>query len=167
MKTYGIREAKADDCELIRSLAAKVWNPTYKGIHSQEQLDYMFENSYALHALKKQMEEGQVFYIGYEYSGIPIGYFSIEQKEKDLFYLNKLYILPGFQGKGAGKFLFQSAIDVIKKEHPEPCLLELNVNRRNKAVDFYESLGMRKYCEKDESIGNGYITNSYYMRMGI
>lgn len=168
MKKFSLRKVTSspEDCLLINQLATQVWNPTYKDIHSQEQLDYMFEQMYSLDSLSKQIENGHTFFIGYE-ENKPVGYVSVEQKEDDLFYLQKLYILPAYQGTGAGKFLFQSAVNYIKDIHPGKCILELNVNRQNPAIRFYEHMGMKKFRESDDPIGNGYMMNSLYMRMEI
>ena len=166
MKTFSFHSATLDDCPLIQELAQKVWNHTYAGIHSQEQLDFMFEQMYNTESLHNQMKNGHSFFIGYDQNNA-IGYVSVEQKEKDLFYLQKLYILPEYQGSGAGKFMFLSATEYIKNRHPDPCMLELNVNRENKAIQFYERMGMKKYRESDDIIGNGYVMNSCFMRMDI
>ena len=39
--------------------------------------------------------------------------------------------------------------------------MELNVNRNNKALQFYQHMGMRKLREGDFPIGNGYYMNDY------
>lgn len=64
-------------------------------------------------------------------------------------------------------FLFKEAIKYIKEIHPEPCLMELNVNRNNKALQFYQHMGMRKLREGDFPIGNGYYMNDYIMGLDI
>ena len=113
--------------------------------------------------LKKQMEEeGHVYFIAYK-EGKPCGYVSVQQQEKDIFHLQKIYVLPHFQGSHCGSFLFKEAIKYIKEIHPEPCLMELNVNRNNKALQFYQHMGMRKLREGDFPIGNGYYMNDYIM----
>lgn len=166
MNAFTLRRATVKDCPLINKLASQVWNPTYASIHTQEQLDYMFEQMYHPDNLTKQLEEGHAFFIGYT-DNKPIGYFSIEQKEQDLFYLQKFYILPQSQGTGAGKFLFASALSYIKSIHPLPCTLELTVNRKNKAIAFYEYMRMHKLRESDEPIGNGFVMNCCFMGMTI
>jgi len=166
MKTFSFQPATFDDCHLIQELASKTWNHTYAGIHSQEQLDFMFEQMYSLESLQNQMKNGHNFFIGYDEKDA-IGYVSVEQKEPDLFYLQKLYVLPEYQGTGAGKFMFASAVEYIKIIHPAPCILELNVNRENRAIQFYERMGMKKHRESDDAIGNGYVMNSCFMRMEI
>jgi len=166
MKKFSLCQANFNDHDLIITLAEKIWNETYSGIHSPEQLNYMFEQMYSSESLQQQMKEGHIFFIGYD-AEKPVGYVSIEQKDDNLFCLQKLYILPEYQGTGAGKFLFTSAIDYIKSIHPTRCTLELNVNRKNRAIRFYEHMGMKKYRESDDPIGNGYVMNSCFMRMDI
>lgn len=45
--------------------------------------------------------------------------------------------------------------------------MELNVNRNNKALQFYEYMGMRKLRKGDFPIGNGYYMNDYIMGLDI
>ena len=45
--------------------------------------------------------------------------------------------------------------------------MELNVNRNNKALKFYEHMGMRIVRERDFPIGNGYYMNDYIMELEI
>ena len=48
-----------------------------------------------------------------------------------------------------------------------PCMMELNVNRRNRALHFYERMGMRRLREGDFPIGDGYYMNDYIMGLEI
>ena len=41
--------------------------------------------------------------------------------------------------------------------------LQLNVNRNNKAKEFYERQGFAVIKEEDIDIGNGYLMNDYVM----
>ena len=167
-----VRTATLDDCQLIHELASIIFPETYKEILSPEQLDYMMDWMYSLENLHKQMtEEGHVYQIGYQ-DDRPIGYVSVQPQGKneegvDTFHLQKIYVLPSEQGTGAGKFLFEQAVRYIKEVHPGPCLMELNVNRYNKAVTFYEHLGMRKLRQGDFHIGHGYYMNDYIMGLDL
>ncbi len=163
---FTIRQAQADDCLLINQLAANVFPATYKDILSQEQLEYMFDWMYAPQNIRKQMEEGHVYFIAYEECE-PCGYLSVQQEEENLFHLQKIYVLPAFQKAYAGNYLFHEAIKYIKKVHPAPCRMELNVNRNNKAVGFYERMGMKIAREGDFHIGNGYYMNDYIMAIEL
>ena len=164
---FTIRKATTDDCGLINQMAGKVFPATYKEILSPEQLDYMMDWMYSPENIRKQMEEeGHVYFIAYEECE-PCGYVSVQQHEENVFHLQKIYVLPYFQGAHCGSFLFREAIKYIKEVHPEPCLMELNVNRDNKALLFYERMGMRKLREGDFPIGNGYYMNDYIMGLDI
>lgn len=164
---FTIRKATMDDIPLINKMAQVVFPDTYSEILSPEQLDYMMEWMYAPASLRKQMsEEGHIYYIAYK-EDEPAGYVSIQPEGEHVFHLQKIYVLPRFQGCRLGKSLFDQAIGAIKEIHPEPCEMRLNVNRNNKALRFYEHMGMRKIDEGDFPIGNGYYMNDYIMGMGI
>lgn len=164
---FTIRRATIADCELINKLANEVFPATYKEILSPEQLDYMMGWMYAPENIRKQMEEeGHVYFIAYEECEAA-GYVSVQQQDENVFHLQKIYALPRFQGAGLGSKLFDQAVKYIKEVHPSPCLMELNVNRNNKALRFYERKGMKKVREGDFPIGNGYYMNDYIMGLEI
>lgn len=162
-----IRQAEQNDCQLIHQMAQVVFPVTYRAILSPEQIEYMMEWMYSVANIRKQMqEEGHVYFIAFK-EDKPCGYLSVEQQEADLFHLQKIYVLPEFQGCHVGNFLFWEALEYIKKVHPSPCLMELNVNRDNQAVGFYKRMGMRILRQGDFEIGNGYYMNDYIMGIDV
>lgn len=163
---FEIRKATKDDCPQIRQLAEQIFPATYKEIISQEQIDFMMDWMYSISNLNKQMDDGHIYFLAYRETA-PVGYVSVEQQDKDLFHLQKIYVLGSEQGTGCGKFLFTEAVKYIKTVHPAPCTMELNVNRENRAIRFYEHMGMHKARQGDFSIGNGYFMNDYIMSMGL
>ncbi|WP_300729909.1 GNAT family N-acetyltransferase [uncultured Bacteroides sp.] len=164
---FMIKKADIADIPVINKLAWATFPETYKDIISKEQIDYMMDWMYSPENLRKQMEEeGHIYYIAYEECEAA-GYVSIQQEDKDVFCLQKIYVLPYYQKYHLGKELFKQAIKGIKEIHPEPCLMELHVNRNNKAIGFYEHMGMRKLREGDFEIGNGYYMNDYIMGLDI
>ncbi|MBO5250979.1 MAG: GNAT family N-acetyltransferase [Bacteroidaceae bacterium] len=164
---FKIRKATLVDIHVIRRLASIVFPATYKEILSPEQLNYMMDWMYSAESLQKQMtEEGHIYYLAFK-DGKPAGYFSIQPEGEHVFHLQKIYVLPFFQGMKLGKFLFEQAIKAIKELHPEPCQMRLNVNRQNKALGFYQKMGMTKVDEGDFPIGNGYFMNDYIMGLDI
>lgn len=107
---FTIRKATSDDCKLINELANQVFPATYKEILSTEQLDYMMEWMYAPENIRKQMEEeGHVYFIAYQ-GDEPCGYVSVQPQDADVFHLQKIYVLPGFQGAHLGSKLFDHAV---------------------------------------------------------
>ena len=164
---FEIRKATLADIPLINQLAWIVFPHTYKDILSPEQINYMMEWMYSPINLKKQMtEDGHIYYLAFR-GDEPAGYLSIQPESEHIYHLQKIYVLPNYQGMKLGKMLFQQAIDGIKELHPAPCQMRLNVNRQNKAIDFYRNMGMYKMAEGDFHIGNGYYMNDYIMALDI
>lgn len=161
-----IRQATADDCQLIHDLAWRIFPHTYRDILTPEQNNYMMEWMYSLSSLHQQMGEGHVYFIAYE-EDTPVGYMSVQQEAGDLYHLQKIYVLPDKQGLHYGEQLFQHAVAYIRRVHEGPCRLELNVNRNNRAVTFYERMGMHKDRSGDFPIGHGFYMNDYIMAMTI
>ena len=160
--SYSIRRATEADIKTIHHLAEATWAPTYSSILSQEQVDYMFEVIYAEDELAKQMQEGQTFLLMFE-EGEPVGFaaYSIKDEATGIYKLNKIYLLPGEQGKGYGKTLLSAVENETKQIGAK--ILDLNVNRYNKAKQFYERSGYHVHQEEDIPIGP-YWMNDYVMR---
>ena len=137
-----LRQAAKDDITLIHELACQAFPATYRDLLSREQIDFMMDWMYSPANLEKQMEEGHVYFIA-SHEGKDCGYLSVQPEGPGVFHLQKIYVLPGFQGLHIGSFLFRHAISYIRSIHPEPCLMRLNVNRDNtRAVEFYQRMGM-------------------------
>lgn len=163
---FTIRRAVEDNIELIRCLADQAFRATYREILSPGQMDYMFGWMYSPETLRHEMQRGFGWFVA-ERGGEPCGYLSVRQETADLFHLEKIYLLPRFQGLGGGEALFRHAVAYIRSVHPAPCLMELNVNRHNGALHFYERMGMRKLREGDFPIGGGYFMNDYIMGLEV
>ncbi|HLF47305.1 MAG TPA: GNAT family N-acetyltransferase [Chitinophagaceae bacterium] len=160
-KVLEIRKATLADIPLIRELTFSVWPQTYASIISREQITYMLDKMYSETSLTKQMmDEGCTFLIVYENSH-PVGFASYGEEEAGIWKLHKLYILQNQQGKGTGSFVIDYIINAIKLLKANA--LQLQVNRINKAKDFYEKLGFTIIKNADFDIGKGYFMNDYVM----
>lgn len=160
------RKATTDDIGTIRAIAQNTWFETYKDILSSEQADYMFEMMYSVESLKNQMiNKGHQFYLAFNQDK-PVGYLSIVLEEDLLFHIQKIYVLPGIQKSGLGKYLLDKAFEHAgNASEDKNYSVVLNVNRYNKAVTFYQKMGMYISQEGDFDIGNGYFMNDYIMRI--
>lgn len=164
---FHLRKATLEDIPLIHQMAQEVFPATYREILSPEQLTYMMEWMYAPDSLRRQLEEeSHIYYLALS-GDEPAGYVSIQPEGEHLFHLQKIYVLPRFQRQHLGQLLFEQAIRAIKELHPAPCQMHLNVNRYNKALQFYERMGMKKVSEGDFPIGGGFYMNDYIMGMDI
>jgi RsiW-degrading membrane proteinase PrsW (M82 family)/ribosomal protein S18 acetylase RimI-like enzyme len=155
-----LRRAYASDVPLIRNLSQRIWPQTYSTIISPQQLDYMMNLMYSENALLGQMKENHEFIIVHDHQDA-VGFASFSMIEPGVYKLHKIYLLPETQGKGMGKFVIDQLIKAIKSRGGNK--LRLNVNRNNKAKDFYEKIGFKILHEEDIDIGSGYFMNDYVM----
>lgn len=162
-----IRVATTSDIPLIRKMAEQVFPETYRHIITPEQCDYMMDMMYSEASLLRQMTvEGHIYQL-LSADGSPAGYVSVQPIEADLYELQKIYVLPQFQGRHFGRTLLNAAVSLVKRLHSGRCRLFLHVNRYNKAKTFYEHLGFKVTRQGDYDIGNGYFMNDYIMEKEI
>ncbi len=161
-----IRFAGIDDINSIGFLAEQIWPNAYKDILSKQQLNYMLNLFYSPSSLKNQMLKEKHIFILIEDEETPIGFASYSvTKEMHVFKLHKIYVLPNQQGKGLGKTIVDFIVNEIKQKNAR--VLQLNVNRNNKAKSFYERLGFNVIKEEDIDIGEGYFMNDYVMEKPV
>ena len=160
---YSIRTATLNDVETIRQIADKTWWDAYSPILEKEQIAFMLGELYSVKKITSQLKDNAQFYLILEEEGKPVAFASYSPREEDpeIYKLHKLYCLPETQGKGYGKILInavaQKTLDAGKH------ILDLNVNRYNKAKFFYEKMGFSVAYEEDIPIGP-YWMNDYVMR---
>ncbi|MBB2150066.1 GNAT family N-acetyltransferase [Pedobacter gandavensis] len=161
-----LRRGKEKDLSSIQEIAKITWGPTYSGIISAEQIDYMLEKMYNKGVLLDQLLEGYVFLIA-EVEGKDVGFASYSKLENsdDAYKLHKLYVLPEVHGKGVGKLLINEVFDKVKEAGGKS--LELNVNRENKSTEFYKNAGFKIKETVNLEIGNGFFMNDYVMEKTI
>ena len=156
-----IQAANTLSIPVIKELAYIIWPPTYSPILPAGQLEYMLDLIYSEASLQKQMERGHQFILIYNDTDA-IGFASYSPKENTSIYkLHKLYINQNQQGKGIGKIAIDYICNDIKNK--DAVSLELNVNRHNKALHFYQKLGFKIIGKEDIDIGNGYFMNDFVL----
>ncbi|HXO74024.1 MAG TPA: GNAT family N-acetyltransferase [Puia sp.] len=166
-ETLSIRPGELEDINTIGFLAQQIWPETYGAILPAEQLQYMLNLFYSPASLRRQMvEEQHQFLIVEQDEEEAIGFASWSvAAEPGVYKLHKLYVLPGQQGKGLGRALLQYIFEAIQPEGAT--ILRLNVNRYNKARQFYEKMGFTVVKEEDVAIGNNYFMNDYVMEIRV
>ena len=141
MNNLSIKLASIEDIPAIVKIAYDTWFVTYQDVISQAQIEYMFGEMYTPESIYKQMDfYKHAFLILYQ-ADRPIGFASYGKLEEPIntFKLHKLYLLPSQQNKGFGRIL----LNEVEKKAADLAAnhLQLNVNRKNPALSFYEKLG--------------------------
>jgi ribosomal protein S18 acetylase RimI-like enzyme len=161
-----IRRLEIDELGIVTDLAHHIWPPTFKDILTTQQLEYMLNWMYSKETLEDQFVQGNQFYL-MEKGSSPVGFMGIElhYPEKHQVKIHKLYVLPETQGSGAGRKFIEKAKEVALENGLRE--LVLNVNRFNKAVDFYHKMGFKIEKEEDIAIGQGFLMEDYVMSLSL
>lgn len=161
-----LRKAKEEDIAIIQDLADKTWRIAYAEYISPAQLDYMLEKMYNKGELLSQLQQGYTFLIaGEDNKDLGFAGFSPHETKTHTYKLHKLYVLPQAHGKGVGKLLINEVVSIIRLAGAKS--LQLNVNRNNKAINFYKKTGFQIIETVDLDIGNGFYMNDYVMEKPI
>ncbi|WP_262248901.1 GNAT family N-acetyltransferase [Parapedobacter soli] len=160
-----LKAATAADAPAIRQLAHDSWWTTYGGYLDRGQISLMLELIYSEASLLAQFETGQSFTLAMR-GHTPVGFTGFQPKpaEPHTMRIEKLYILPSEQGRGTGKLLINHVAQAaLAGGRPQ---LELNVNRNNPAVTFYQRLGFTVVDTVDTPY-HGYVLNDYVMQKDL
>ncbi len=157
-----VKKVGPEAIPVIQNLANIIWPLTYSELITPQQVDYMMELIYSKPSLQKQIEKGHQFIVAFD-AAKPVAFasYSARQNNASIYKLHKIYILPNQQGKGIGKQL----ISYITKDIAPIKTLQLNVNRHNKALRFYQKMGFKIIAEEDIDIGDGFYMNDYVMEL--
>jgi len=156
-----IVEANLSQIKIISCLAEEIWWPTYKSVIPEKQIEFMLTQMYAETALENQMKEGAKFLL-LSFEEAYQGFASYAQHENGKDYkLQKLYLKTALQGKGFGKRLITEVEKRSKILNAD--YLYLNVNRGNKAHQFYSKMGYEIFDIIDIPYYD-FILNDYIMR---
>ncbi|GAB3701677.1 GNAT family N-acetyltransferase [Spirosoma flavus] len=160
-----ITEVSEADFPIIQDIAKRTWPSTFEAILSPTQISYMLDMMYSLDSLKSQIQDKHhVFLLAKNQpTNEPLGYVSYElnYKEEPLTKVHKIYLLPASQGKGVGRLLLDKVAETALRNGNTR--LGLNVNRFNKAVQFYERMGFSVVGQEDIDIGEGFLMEDFIM----
>ena len=77
----------------------------------------------------------------------PVGYYSFDENEEG-FWLDNLWVLPEYMGRGIGKTLFEHALEGCIRRGVSVLKIEADPN----AQSFYEKMGARKVAEHNTKL---------------
>jgi len=152
------------DIETISYLAHQIWWPTYRNFISAQQITFMLNDMYSPASLQNQMESGHTFkLLNFENKCCGFASYSVTFNPQ-IYKIQKIYLLPNLQGLGIGKIF----IKTLEKELIilGAAIVQLNVNRENKAQFFYLKMGY-KVLETINIPYHNFMLNDFIMQKTI
>lgn len=156
-----IRPVTPPEVPAISALAREIWQATYPGIITQEQIDFMLEQRYGHERLYDDLEDADKWLDQAFQDERRVG-FAFSEIRRGEFKLDKLYIHPDVQRKGVGgQLIAHVAARAAKLGYP--CVV-LAVNKRNeKAINSYMKYGFKVRETIVDDIGRGYVMDDFVM----
>jgi GNAT superfamily N-acetyltransferase len=158
-----IREAVVSDAKDIARVHVAAWKATYRGIVPQPYLDSLDVASRA-EAWKSWLSEGKShIYVAEndsELGGFVGGGALREPLEGFDAEIYAIYLLPSFQGRGAGKLLMQRLAETLRIHGFSQVALWVLVE--NPSCGFYEHLGGQQIAQKQIRIGDADLLEVAY-----
>ncbi len=155
-----IRPITPPEVPAIAALAREIWQASYPGIITQEQIDFMLEQRYGHERLYDDLEDADKWLDQALLGERRVG-FAFSELRKGEFKLDKLYIHPDVQRRGVGGQMIEHvAARARKLGYPA---LVLQVNKRNtKAIASYQKYGFVVRETTVEDLGR-YVMDDFVM----
>jgi diamine N-acetyltransferase len=156
-----IKPVTPPEVPAISALAREIWQATYPGIITQEQIDFMLEQRYGHERLYDDLEDVHKWLDQAFHDGRRVG-FAFSEEYKGEFKLDKLYIHPDVQRRGVGGQLIAHVAERARKLG-YPCVI-LQVNKRNvNAINSYKKYGFTVRTSTVDDIGHGFVMDDFVM----
>ncbi len=155
------------DVDSLVALARQVWQRTYPGIISQEQIDYMLAQRYGRDRLLAELEDPGIWWDKATVDGCLAAFSScIAVAGGNEMKLDKLYVDPLRQHGGIGGRLIE---EVARHARAANCrTLILAVNKRNEAaIAAYRRYGFVVRDSVCVDIGHGFVMDDFIMSRSL
>lgn len=158
--SFSIRRATEDDAVLIADISRQTFYETFAPDNTREDMDKFLNQQFTRGKLILEVgDPGNIFLLAYQGKEVA-GYAKLRDArppqalstEKAL-ELARLYSVGHMIGKGVGKILMQTSIDIAREKGKE--FLWLGVWEKNRrAISFYQQWGFEKFEETDFLLGD-------------
>lgn len=146
---------------VIAALAETIWWHCYPPIIGAAQVHYMLGRGYALPVLSAAYRDGTVFSL-LQVGPRSVGFSAWRVVGREGF-IDKLYLLPAFHGRGLGRWLIDATCRQIAAAGID--VAKLRVNRHNHvAIRAYQRSGFTITATDRLPIGAGFMMDDYLMR---
>lgn len=140
----------------IYAFMAPLWKDTYQTIIPETQIEFLLQKYFSAEGIRHYRDVGYEYYVIESEQGEWAGTLVYQRRQEGI-YIDKLYILPAFRGKGYPAFVFNELQN-------EGEALFLNVNQKNvRAVRCYLKNGFSIAKEERIDLGGGMVNVDYVM----
>ncbi len=165
-----IRYATIADAELIADMSRQTFYESFAWQNTDEDINKFMNEQFTKKALMKEVElNDSTFFLAYD-GEEPVGYARLREGEirpefagKTSIEIARIYALQSSIGKGVGKALMKTCLDVAAEQNKE--VIWLGVwEKNNRAIAFYTKFGFEKFSKHKFLLGNDLQTDWLMMK---
>lgn len=155
-----IRYATKDDAELIADISRQTFYDTFAADNRKEDMDKFLNEQFTRGRLMLEVgARDNTFLLAYDGEAVA-GYVKLRDAKRPAalvftpaLEIARIYTLTPFIGKGVGKLLMQTSLDIARQMGKKVVWLGVwEKNRR--AIDFYTKWGFVKFAETEFLLGD-------------
>ena len=162
-----ISPVTASGVEAVAALARRVWQHTYPGIISQEQIDYMLDQRYRPQLMRDELAMTNVWWDQLAVDGQLAGFISCQlTATAGEMKLDKLYVDPLRQRLGIGTRLTDHVVARARAEACQTLILAVNKNNAQ-AIAAYQKQGFAIRESVRVDIGGGFVMDDFIMAKSL
>lgn len=164
---HRIRRIGYEELPVVEKLARQIWPVVYPRLISAAQIDYMLTVYYATSGMAREMEQRGTWFALIEITDQgPVGYVSVEPHAEGVCFINKLYLLPEWQGYGLGAAALAWTREAARQMGCKR--LQLRVNKANaSAIRAYCRAGFVFVEDICTDIGSGFVMDDYLLECPV
>ena len=154
-----VRRWAPTDVPAVQRITWTTWVATYGSFIPESDLQSFFDEYYCAARLEPYWTDDRACGLLAEVDGEPAGFAkTMLNREDDRFYLNSLYVLPEFQGRGVGSRLLQAAEEFGATLGARQVWLGV-MQQNTAALEWYRKIGFRFVREEPFSMGATTVTH--------
>jgi len=155
-----IRYATEEDAELIADISRQTFYETFAAANTRHDMDKFLNEQFTKGKLMLEVgRKENTFLLAYHGNEVA-GYVKLRESKVPRSLLGsraleiaRLYAMPPFIGKGAGKALMQASIGIAKAKNKNAVWLGV-WEKNQRAIDFYTQWGFEKFDETNFLLGD-------------
>ncbi|MFY7840038.1 MAG: GNAT family N-acetyltransferase [Lacibacter sp.] len=157
-----VRRASATDAALIAELSRTTFYQTFAKDNTEADMNMFMSQQFTTEMLMKEVEEENAFFLlayqGTEALGYARMRFENKLKHEGAVEIARIYALEQAIGKGVGKALMQTCLQIAEEMHMKAVWLGV-WEKNSRAISFYEKWGFKKFDEHKFLLGTDLQTD--------
>ena len=146
-----IRSVLQEEVPILQKMGWETFEHAFGPLNTKEDIEGYLNKSFSLEKIKEEYSDPHSFFYFALFNDTPIGYLKLNVKDSQTDYqdhngmeVERIYVLPEYQGKKIGEQLIRFSIESAKNEKAE--LLWLGVwDQNTAAIRFYQRMGFKAF----------------------